>query len=1108
MQLSIPAVPRHLARKILAERGALEGERKQVTVLFCDLVNSTPLTARLGAEAMHALVNELVVLASGEVHRYEGTVNQFLGDGFMALFGAPLAHEDHARRAALAALAINRRLHEGLDTPGRTLGVQLSVRMGLHTGLVVVGGIGDDLHMEYTAIGDTVNVAKRFQEAARPDQIVISEATHRLVAGYCTTEPLGLLALKGKDDPLPGWALTDVSEARTRLEVEVARGLSLFVGRQHELGILVDCFTRAQNGHGQVVFLVGEAGLGKSRLLLELRQHLGGAATWLEGHSLAFGHAMAFHPIVDLVRRYAGITERDAEEHVIAKIERVVLALGADLKSIGPYLRVLLGIDAGEAAVRTMDPQLRRSETFDALRRLLLRLADERPLVLVVEDLHWIDQATEALLGFVAESIPTSRVLCVLTCRPGYTQPFGDHSYHTRVTVPSLAPVETVQLAGGMLATEHLPEALERLIVRKAEGNPFFVEEVIRSLRETGAITSDGERAVVTGPLDAIAVPDTVQDVLMARIDRLPAGSRATLQLASAIGREVPHRLLRQLTDAPDQLDAAIRDLRTTELIYPQRAFPEVTYTFKHALTQEVAYASLLAQRRLVLHASIGEAVELVYADRLADQYEILGYHYSRAEAWAKALEYLVKAAERAAGAFAIREALTLYEQAEEAAGRLGEETVGDTRIGIHRAKAELYLLSSDFERARSESDRARALARRLGDRAAEGDALVSMGLAAFWGHAFDQALQDASQALAIAEAIGSPSIQAGGHLTTGLVYEVTGRLEPARDQLEQAITISRSVGDVANESSALVFAAELRGWEGKFDEAVALYTRAIPLAREHDVLMPVLEGHFMCGIALTSKGEYDRARAMFEEGLALVEKVGDENFRPRYLNSLGWLHVECGDLERGFELNQRAAAGARERGDHESIANADLNLGDICLARGDLASARELFEGVQQLVRSPITSDWMRWRYSMHMFASLGDLWLARGDPTKAVELAHRCLETATRTQSRKYLVRSWRLLGEIAQARQAWEEAEQWLDRALPLARQVGNPPQLARVHLASGRLYAATRRPEQADTSFRAVRETIERVMGGIHDARLQSGLGQSPLMQEAVASIRRR
>jgi class 3 adenylate cyclase len=380
--------PPHLVEKILTSHAALQGERKQVTVLFCDLTNSTALAARVGPETMHTLLNQFFAWALTEVHRYEGTINQFLGDGFMALFGAPIAHEDHARRAVLAALGLQRRLHaEHSDLQARH-GVELAVRMGVNTGLVVVGAIGDNLRMDYTAVGDTTNLAARLQQTADPGRVVLSEATHRLVAGYCVTRPLGALALKGRDEPLHAWEVLSARETRTRLEVEAERGLTPFVGRDRELRMLGECFAQAQAGHGQVVFIVGEPGIGKSRLLLEFRQRLGDAeATWLEGHAMSFGQSIVFYPLIDLLKRNFRIEEGEPEATIVEKIEQGVLRLGADLHPILPYLRYLLAVDPGDSAVSTMDPQLRRGEIFAALRRLLLRAAEVRPQILVFEDL-------------------------------------------------------------------------------------------------------------------------------------------------------------------------------------------------------------------------------------------------------------------------------------------------------------------------------------------------------------------------------------------------------------------------------------------------------------------------------------------------------------------------------------------------------------------------------------------------------------------------------------------------------------------------------------------------------------------------------------------------
>ncbi|MBI2176732.1 MAG: AAA family ATPase, partial [Candidatus Tectomicrobia bacterium] len=547
--------PKHLAEKILTSRSALEGERKQVTVFFCDIANSTPLAERLGPEAMHALLSRFFEMALDEVHLYEGTINQFLGDGFMALFGAPLAHEGHARQAILAALGIQRTLRERGGDLGLPPGEELALRMGLNTGFVVVGKIGDDLRMDYTAVGDTTNVAARLLQGADPGRIVVSEATHRLVTGYFHARPLGALSLKGKSEAVRAWEVVSARSARTRLEVEAEGGLTPFVGRERELRLLSECFEKARAGHGHVVFIMGEPGIGKSRLLLEFQRRLGEEVTWLEGRAISFGRSIAFHPLTDLLKRTCRIEEGDTEGAVVRKIEQGVLRLGEDLRPILPSLRYLLSVDPGDPVVAAMDPQQRRGELFNALRCLMLRASEVRPQVVVYEDLHWMDKATEEYLLFTDDSIPASRVLRILTYRPGYAHPFGDRTYHARIALDALPAEESVRMAQGLLAAENLPEDLKALIVRKAEGNPFFVEEVVKALREVGAVRRDGGGYVLAKRLDEVVIPDTIQDVIMARIDRLDEAPKKTLQVASVIGREFSHRLLDRLAEVRERTE-------------------------------------------------------------------------------------------------------------------------------------------------------------------------------------------------------------------------------------------------------------------------------------------------------------------------------------------------------------------------------------------------------------------------------------------------------------------------------------------------------------------------------------------------------------------------
>src|SRR5262245_4450040 len=423
-QAPLAYTPKHLAEKILTSKAALEGERKQVTVLFADVAGFTTLAEQLDPEVVHEIINRCFEGIAAEVHRFEGTINQYTGDGVMALFGAPIAHEDSPRRAVHAALGIQRAIRDVAQALQAERGLTLQMRIGINTGLVVVGKIGDDLRMDYTAVGDTTNVAARLQQVAEAGRVTISEATHRLVRGYFETQPLGDIHLKNREEPVRAWDVLGPLDPRNRLEAESDRELTPFVGRERELTVLLDAFETARAGKGQVALVVGEPGIGKSRLLLEFRRRIGDGAAWHEGQCLSFGRPMAFHPLVDLVRRRFGIDEADDDAAIAVKIDRGLADVGDDLRTAAPYLRALLALDPGDADVRAMSPVQRRAETFEALRRLFARAAEQRPQVLVVEDLHWIDGSSEQFLVSLVNSVPAIPMLLVFTYRPGYTVPF------------------------------------------------------------------------------------------------------------------------------------------------------------------------------------------------------------------------------------------------------------------------------------------------------------------------------------------------------------------------------------------------------------------------------------------------------------------------------------------------------------------------------------------------------------------------------------------------------------------------------------------------------------------------------------------------------------
>jgi class 3 adenylate cyclase/tetratricopeptide (TPR) repeat protein len=1074
--------PKHLADKILTAGSALAGERKQVTVLFVDVSGFTSLSERLDPEDVHRLMSRAFDLMLAEVHRYEGTVNQFLGDGIMALFGAPIAHEDHARRAVHAALGIRRAL-EGLQTELAPRGITFRARQGLNTGLVVVGSIGGDLRMDYTAVGDTTNVAARLQQASEPGRVTISEATQRLVAGYFDTRRLGELHLKGKSEPLTAWAVTAAHETRTRLEVGAAHGLTPYVGRERDLGTLLDLFGRARAGAGQVALVVGEAGIGKSRLLLELRRRIGDVADWHEGHCLSFGRAMTLHPVVDLVRRRFGIGDADGDAVIAAKIEQGVAEIARDLGSTVPYLRALLSLDPGDADVRAMSPAQRRGETFAAVRRLLAAAAERRPQVLVIEDLHWCDSGTEQFLTALVDSVPALRAMVVLTYRPGYTSPLGERTYVTRVVPAALSSEESASMAASVVAAGALPSELRDIVVGKAEGNPFYVEELVKSLEE--------------GAVSGLAIPGTIHDVIAARIDRLAEAPKRTLQLASVIGREFTRRLVDRLGEIRERTDDLLRELTALELIRERRLFPELAYMFNHALTQDVAYASLLVQRRKELHGLIGRAIEELYRDRLAEHYEMLAHHFSKAEAWQPALDYLLKAAAKATKAFGLRQALDLYDQALDAAARLGDAVSPATLMEIHRERAELSYGVFDLDRSREAAEARVALARRHDDRAAEADGLVQLASTLQWAEDFPPALARVREAIEISERIGAPRPLAAALYVRGYIRAVSGDLDAADEDVGRSLSIARETGDVNREALVLYLHALQHGWQGRYDEGLAAGRRGVQLAREHRLVTPLLRCLWNEALSLSELGRYDAAFETLSEGLALGEKIGDDAFVPRFLNTLGWLCIQCGDFARGIDFSERAyvATNASTRAGHGSGAERRAfirtNEGDAFMARGDLAAAAEALAEVQAIVDRPPASRWMTWRYAMHCYASRAQLALLRGDAAAAARLADENLALATPSRSRKYESWGWRIKAEIALRARAWDAARDALACASRIADTLPAPLRW-RNQLAHGALHAAQGRRDPAAGCFAAARAAVEDIAATTHEPGLRAGL----------------
>jgi class 3 adenylate cyclase/tetratricopeptide (TPR) repeat protein len=651
--------PKFLAEKILTTRSSVEGERKLVTVLFADVANFTAISEKLDPEEIHGIMDGCFKILMDEVHKYEGTINQFTGDGVMALFGAPLAHEDHAQRACHAALAIQNALTRYGQRLKEEGSIDFKMRIGLNSGPVVVGAIGDDLRMDYTAIGDTINLASRMESNARPGAILVSGHTQRLARDFFTFSSLGPLQVKGKEEPQDAYQLISASEVRTRIEASAVSGLTRFVGRAKEIEILREALDKACSGQGQVVGIVGEAGVGKSRIIFEMRR-LFPEHTYLEGRCLHYGGSMAYLPLLDILRSYFEIKEGEREYLINKKMKEKLASLDA---SLIPPFQDLLSLEPDEV-YRKLEPKQKQERIFEALRDLFIRESQKTPLVLIVEDLHWIDKTSEEFLDYLIGWLANTPVLLLVLYRPEYTHRWVSKSYYTNIRVDQLSLPTSSELVQSILSEGEIVPELRDLILGKAAGNPLFMEELTHTLLENGTIEKKDDRYMLGKKLSDIQVPDTVQGIIAARIDRLDESLKRIMHVASVIGREFAFRILQSITEMKDDLKAHLLNLQGLEFIYEKRLFPELEYIFKHALVQEVAYNSLLLARRKEIHGKIGKAIEELYPDRLPEFYEMLAYHYSKSTDLSKGVEYGQKAAGRAASLHAYAEAARLLEEA------------------------------------------------------------------------------------------------------------------------------------------------------------------------------------------------------------------------------------------------------------------------------------------------------------------------------------------------------------------------------------------------------------------------------------------------------------
>ncbi len=697
-------LPKGITEKILAQKDRIEGERKQVTVMFCDLEGFTQLSEKLGPEDAYTIMDQIYEILIHKVHDYEGTVNEMTGDGIMALFGAPIALEDAPQRAIRSAYAIHREMARFSDKMKQEIEGILSfkMRIGIHTGPVVVGTLGNDLRVEFKAVGDTVNMASRIEALAKPGATYITEETFKLAEGFFRFEALGTKSVKGKEEPIKAYRVIAPSTRRTRFDVNAERGLTDFVGRERELDLLLDGFERIKKGHGQAFSIMAEAGVGKSRLLYEFRKAISNEnVTFLEGKCLSYSRGAAYHPLIDILKSNFDVREGDKDSEIRDKVQKGLRVLSEDDATTLPCILELLSVKDSGIDKISMSSEGRKGRIIDAINRITLKGSEIRPLIMAFEDLHWMDEISEDVLRYLLESISGARVFMIFTYRPEFVHTWGRRSYHSQVNLNRLSNRESLVMAGHLLKAEEMENKLKDLILEKTEGIPFFIEEFIRSFKDLNILEKRNNKYCLTEGIQDIAVPATIQDLIMARIDSLPESAKEVLQTGAVIEREFGYELIKRVMGLPDQeLLARLSILKDSELIFERGIYPKSSYIFKHALTQEVAYESLLKQRRREIHDRIAQAIEKLYSDRLQEHYEVLAYHYEQSEITLKAVDYLILAGEKSNLNNAVQAAHEFFLKALEMIKRAKIELDVEAKIRFNRGLARASLQIGDIDAA------------------------------------------------------------------------------------------------------------------------------------------------------------------------------------------------------------------------------------------------------------------------------------------------------------------------------------------------------------------------------------------------------------------------
>jgi class 3 adenylate cyclase len=1045
-------VPPQLADKARAA-GQIEGERRQVTVVFADISGFTALSERLDAEDVAGLVNDCLKELALAVYQYEGMVDKFIGDCIMAVFGAPIALEDDAEHALRATIAMRENLQKFNRRWIEKLGQPLDLHIGVNTGMVIAGNIGNDLRMSYTVMGDTVNVASRLEGAAKAGQVFVSRNTYRLTRGAFTFQEMDPIKVKGKREPLTVYELL-----HAKLQPDKSRGVeglsSPLVGRDVERQALVNCLEKLQTGKGQIATILGEAGIGKSRLLAEIRQREGKNLTWLEGRSFAFSRSLGYGVFLDLLRRYAGIADEDAEAEAAASLkERLNAILPDDLESYAVLAQLLsMRLDSQETAgVGAVTGEAFRDRLFAVLERLLLAMAKQKPVVVVLEDLHWADQSSLELLDHLFRLITQAPIAFVLLSRPKQESsgnweklaPIleGYRPYLLEIPLQPLSGEASGDLVRGLLDGSMLPNKLSEVILSKSEGNPFFVEEVLRSLIERGVLAREQEAWKVTHLVENIQVPDSLQGVLLSRLDRLPEDTKRVIQKASVIGRVFLFRVLEHMAREETVLESQIAFLEDAALVRERARIPEIEYVFHHALAQEVAYQTLLAPSRKLLHQRVGEAMESIFSQRIDQHRALLAYHFFKGEDWERALAYSVGEADAAVQIYAYAEAREHYHRALDSLKHLPDnDSNRQKEVDIRVRLVNVSLQSESPEKNLAILTEAENMASSLADEARLARVQLWMGRVHYLAGRLPEAISYFQKVLAVAPKFGDPELMALPGAVIGRVLVLQGQFTKAHQLLDRTIPLL----EATNNRHELLFACLYRGvtrvFLGDYAAGAAELDQVLKMAQASRNQNAETMAHTAHAMARVVAGKFPEAMEAAQAALAVAEKSGDTMFRYSSNSFMAWALTGLGEHQRALEHWSAAHLAARPLGGRlllgEWLAAIESH---TLLGAGDIPAA--LKKGEEALAISKAAGSLIAEALSE---SAIGNALAAGPTPDYKNAEAHlvRSLSLLESIGARFDLARVSLALGRVRIGRKDWEGASKLLLQASSLASDCSLP------------------------------------------------------------------